>query len=265
MRNQFTPMPLGVHPAPNPTNPTDTSSSPYGTYIAHTSGQCIYTPAGSIVALRKRYPKRSLTAVNGYGCDLLQFAQAGHASCTPIGTNDDLPNGPLTIRRFVTPDRQHSDDPGAFVDEVVFAVYDYNFRGKEFLLYAENSRDGMYMQMEMFYILGAESEDVVVGEGGDKGADELVEAASRWLLALHEEVLVFDQGWWQKDKGLYKSILAAKWDDVILSADKKKALQDDVGSFFASEKAYKEFAVPWKVSLIFKFLYSDKSYINCKI
>lgn len=53
---------------------------------------------------------------------------------------------------------------------------------------------------------------------------------------------------WQKDKELYKAVAKSNWDDVILDAGKKKALIDDVDSFFNGEENYKEFAVPWKVS-----------------
>jgi hypothetical protein len=51
----------------------------------------------------------------------------------------------------------------------------------------------------------------------------------------------------QKDKELWKSIQSARWDDVIMNEDKKKALQDDVSSFFANEAVYEEYAIPWKV------------------
>jgi hypothetical protein len=50
-----------------------------------------------------------------------------------------------------------------------------------------------------------------------------------------------------KDKTLYKAIVKSSWDDVILDAQKKKDLIEDVNSFFTGEGNYAEFAVPWKV------------------
>lgn len=65
---------------------------------------------------------------------------------------------------------------------------------------------------------------------------------------LREEVLVFDQGWWQKNKELYDNIQKAEWEDVILDDEKKQSIVDDVFGFFDGEGKYKDFGVPWKVS-----------------
>jgi len=62
---------------------------------------------------------------------------------------------------------------------------------------------------------------------------------------------VFDQGMWQKDKELWKSVQKATWDDVILEEDRKTSLIKDIDGFFNGEANYKEFAVPWKRGLIF--------------
>ena len=40
----------------------------------------------------------------------------------------------------------------------------------------------------------------------------------------HEEVLVFDQGYWQKNKELYQNIQKSNWEDVILGKERKKAI-----------------------------------------
>ena len=75
----------------------------------------------------------------------------------------------------------------------------------------------------------------------------LLLVAGAWAAQLHEEIWVFNQGFWQKDHGLWKDIQKADWKDVILKDAKKKALQKDVYGFFASEAIYKELGIPWKV------------------
>ena len=66
---------------------------------------------------------------------------------------------------------------------------------------------------------------------------------------MHEEVYVFDSGWWQKDHRLWLEIQKANWDDVILEEDFKKRLQKDVFGFFDSEELYQQLGIPWKVGL----------------
>ena len=55
-------------------------------------------------------------------------------------------------------------------------------------------------------------------------------------------------GYWSKDKGLWKAVQNSKWDDVILDKDTKKALIGDVEGFYSARDAYKRFAIQWKVS-----------------
>lgn len=58
---------------------------------------------------------------------------------------------------------------------------------------------------------------------------------------------MFNQGFWNKDPGLWEEIKKADWKDVILKEDFKKKLQDDVYGFFKAEEVYKKLSIPWKV------------------
>jgi len=53
-----------------------------------------------------------------------------------------------------------------------------------------------------------------------------------------------------KDADLWKEIQKARWEDVILEADFKKAIQKDVLGFFSSKDTYKSLSLPWKRGLI---------------
>ena len=75
----------------------------------------------------------------------------------------------------------------------------------------------------------------------------LLLAAGAWADQVHEEILVYNQGFWSKDPTLWKEIQKADWKDVILKDTFKKALQKDVYGFFTSETIYKELGIPWKV------------------
>ena len=73
-------------------------------------------------------------------------------------------------------------------------------------------------------------------------------AAGAYADDLHDEIWVFNQGFWQKDHNLWLDIQDADWKDVILKDEFKKALQKDIYGFFESEAIYKELAIPWKVN-----------------
>lgn len=87
----------------------------------------------------------------------------------------------------------------------------------------------------------------ILHEGPEQPARALLLAAGAWATQLHEEVLIFNSGFWQKDHSLWLDIQKANWADVILKDKFKTAVQKDVYGFFDSENLYKSLAIPWKV------------------
>ena len=131
-----------------------------------------------------------------------------------------------------------------------FASYDYTFKGTKFLLYVVNGNAGPYSTVTYNYILTdiSKATSEVLAQGL---ADELIKAATSWGLELHNEVLIFDQGFWQPNKELWQNIQKSNWEDVILDQEKKDTIIDDVTGFFDAEDRYAEFNVPWKRGVIF--------------
>lgn len=80
-------------------------------------------------------------------------------------------------------------------------------------------------------------------------------AAGVFADALHNEIWVFNQGYWNKDAGLWNEIQKASWEDVILEEDFKEAVKKDIYGFFESEELYKEYSLPWKVLSLTPKLY----------
>jgi len=210
-----------------------------------------YTEGSVIDSIRNHHRNHHLTVNNAFQCDLLAYADArDDASYSPINNRGDG----LVERQFLTPMRRYNDENGGkFGERVVFGTFEYKFQGNEFLLYVVEGHDGMYSKTRMNYILVAPSEknkemSELEKEDAQKKTDELLAAGSRWMQELHGEVLVFDQGYWQKNKELYENIQKAEWEDVILEKEKKESIIDDVLGFFDAEDRYAEFGVPWKVS-----------------
>ena len=98
----------------------------------------------------------------------------------------------------------------------------------------------MYETSHQYLLLEGESE---------QPARSLLTKAGVWSNELHEEVYVFDSGYWQKNHSLWLEIQKANWDDVILKEEFKTGLQKDVFGFFDSEELYRQLGIPWKVCM----------------
>ena len=102
---------------------------------------------------------------------------------------------------------------------------------------------------QLFFILYPRAESKIV-DGHCQETDALLLAAGKWTSQLHDEIFVFDNGYWDKSKELWRSVSGASWEDVILSPTMKQNLISDVQGFFDNQSLYAQFAVPWKRGII---------------
>lgn len=81
-------------------------------------------------------------------------------------------------------------------------------------------------------------------------AQEFFAAVCRWNSTIREEVLVFQQGHWDKDQELFQSIQQSRLDSLILPPGLKETIHADAAGFFQSRERYRRFNIPWKRGLI---------------
>jgi hypothetical protein len=215
-------------------------------WFAHSSGKRVNTDTLIAQSLAQQYPSLQLTIAPPYnGLSLLGYASAGHARYKVIAEKPgrDGVFAPMTWTSYIPPRRRIDGDPGLLAEKLNFGKFEYHWKGHDFILYVVDGRDGTqpYGVSTNHYILSAEREH----------ADELLLAAGSWANELHGEVWVYDQGYWQKNADLFRSIMGASWDNVILDADMKKAIIDDHVSFFESRDTYARLKVPWKRGIIY--------------
>ena len=77
-------------------------------------------------------------------------------------------------------------------------------------------------------------------------AEKFYRAVCEWGAEAHGEILVFDGGYWEKSKELFKAVRAASFDDLVLPEALAEELQNDLPRFFASRETYERYGVPWK-------------------
>jgi AAA+ superfamily predicted ATPase len=82
-------------------------------------------------------------------------------------------------------------------------------------------------------------------------ADDFFAAVCKWNSQVREEVLVFEGGFWQKNRDLYASIKSATLENLVLAGTLKEDIYEDAQRFFESQPMYAEYNVPWKRGLLF--------------
>ncbi|KAI8938716.1 hypothetical protein NX059_004584 [Plenodomus lindquistii] len=231
-----------AHPAGNTDPQTDMASL---AYFDHSTAKRVNTDVVLVEALRTQYPHLDLVIAPQVGLNLLAYAAAGHAKAIPLDdTVKDPIYGPgLSWRMYAPPPRRLDTRPGAMVDMLLFGKFMYKWKDQEAILYVADGRDGSayFPAVTNYYILTNATHKV----------DDLIKEATTWAVELHNEVWVFDQGYWQKSAELYESVQKSDWSQVILDEDMKKALISDVETFFDSQKTYADLKVPWKRGIIY--------------
>lgn len=95
------------------------------------------------------------------------------------------------------------------------------------------------------FVFGTKSSERTDGEEPSDG-EKLVTEIYRWQTSLKDEMWVFQDGAWQKDKEMWKSIQACSWDDIVLERQFQQGLVRDTETFFSSKDIYQSLGITWK-------------------
>ncbi|KAI0722230.1 P-loop containing nucleoside triphosphate hydrolase protein [Cerioporus squamosus] len=182
--------------------------------------------------LRKLYPNHSIVLAYDSTVNIFGFPGAIIQPLSP----PDL----ISSVYFIPLARRLSQVPGILVDSILFGSFRVAWDKYDFLLYVVKYPFGFGQQIQHY----------IIHDGPEEPARTLLVAAGGWNAQLHDEILVFNSGYWQKDRGLWTEVQKANWADVILKEEFKSALKKDIYGFFTSEKLYKSLAIPWKRGLI---------------
>ncbi|KAG6854887.1 hypothetical protein C0991_012077 [Blastosporella zonata] len=183
-------------------------------------------------ALRELYPGQSVVVTTDYNLNILNHPDvvAIPVEKTPLITN--------TV--FIPIARGAGAIPGLLVDLIQFGAFRLAWDKYDYLLFVVQFPSGMGMATARY----------LVHDGPEDPSRRLLTAVGAWANQLHEEIWVFNEGYWQKDHDLWLDIQKGDWKDVILNDAFKKALKKDVYGFFSSEKIYKDLGIGWKRGLI---------------
>ncbi|KAI0637987.1 P-loop containing nucleoside triphosphate hydrolase protein [Trametes polyzona] len=215
------------------THPNTEGGDPfYGSWVDQASAKFPEPSQFGARELRKLYPDHSVVGVNDYNINILGFPGAVAQPISP----PDL----ITTLIFIPLARRLSHVPGVLVDSISYGAFHLAWDKYDFILYIVRYPAGF----------GSQTQHYILHKGPEEPSRALLLAAGAWADQLHQEILVFDNGFWSKSSSLWTEVQKANWEDVILKEEFKTALKKDIYGFFDSEDLYKSLAIPWKRGLI---------------
>jgi AAA+ superfamily predicted ATPase len=82
-------------------------------------------------------------------------------------------------------------------------------------------------------------------------AEDFFNAVCEWGCEVRGEILVYSDGYFDKNKELFESIKNSTFDNLVLPASLKNEIQNDFTQFFDSREVYERYGIPWKRGAIF--------------
>lgn len=82
-------------------------------------------------------------------------------------------------------------------------------------------------------------------------AQSFFDAVCQYSCEVRGEILVYQDGCFEKDKELFESIKGATFENLILDKNLKEEIRKDFAQFFDSRSVYDRYQIPWKRGAIF--------------
>ncbi|KAF1926283.1 proteasome-activating nucleotidase [Didymella exigua CBS 183.55] len=207
------------------------STSIFDNFKSHCDAKRVDTKNTVLTLLRNAYEDYLVTEVNAKKIVLFDYASTDKALLA-LDSNDEQFNATRDWSA-VGEGIEKKMHPGTLTDDFRFARFQYIWEGKEFLVYYVVWQDTFSQPKKLFFILHPRSESRIIN-GHCQETDALLLAAGEWTSQLHEEIFVFDNGYWDKSKELWRSVSGASWTD----------------GFFDNQELYARFSAPWKRGII---------------
>lgn len=84
-----------------------------------------------------------------------------------------------------------------------------------------------------------------------KLAEDFLNAVCEWSSDVRGEILVYQDGYFNKDKELFDAIKSATFDNLILRDSLKREIENDFAQFFDARETYERYGIPWRRGAIF--------------
>ncbi|EJU03011.1 P-loop containing nucleoside triphosphate hydrolase protein [Dacryopinax primogenitus] len=215
----------------SPANNAAGNDPMYPAFVFNSSERRSGTEIWAYEELRRIYPRH--TIVPSAHINILGYP---HAMFRPLN-----PDQMITNTFFVPLARRASDTPGIVMEQVTYGTFMVAWDKYEFILHILTFTIPMFGYVTYNYLLH---------DGPPEPCRRLILEAGLFQQALHNEIYVYNQGYWHKDVELWYEIQKADWNDIIMKPEYKDEVKKDVYGFFDSEQIYKELGIAWKRGMI---------------
>ncbi|HKS09940.1 MAG TPA: AAA family ATPase [Pyrinomonadaceae bacterium] len=82
-------------------------------------------------------------------------------------------------------------------------------------------------------------------------AESFLDAVCEWSCDVRGEILVYQDGYFEKDKELFDAIKSATFENLILRDSLKQEIQNDFKQFLDSRETYERYGIPWRRGALF--------------
>jgi len=203
----------------------------YGPFVSNASERRAATEIWSFEEIRRIYPNQSI--VPSQNATILGYP---NALFRPIDPDHLILNA-----IFIPLARRASQTPGLIMEQVTYGTFSVAWDKYDFTL--------IILKFPLTALMYA-TYSYLVHDGPPEPAHRLLLEAGLWSQELHNEIWVFNQGFWRKDAELWYEIQKANWEDIIMKPEYKEEVKKDVYGFFDSEAIYKELGIAWKRGMI---------------
>ncbi|KAF3932998.1 Spastin [Dactylellina cionopaga] len=227
------------HPSHKPKHPGTVISS----IISHADGKYDDVNTQIIASIRQAHPGSRLIPLELANLDLFGFCFTGHAQLRILSS---VSEGTGISHFFFAPPakRTGSGSPNGGLGQIPqYEVGEINYKGVKWTLYFASWVKGFELIKRGYFVHDTLS--------GDAAIEQFVLECGMWTSTPKEQIWVFDQGFWQLDSALYRSVMKANWADIILPEDLKQNVLNDILGFYAAEETYKGLKMPWKRGVVF--------------
>jgi hypothetical protein len=186
-----------------------------------------YVPYFVSAKLAQMYPDATILETESWAFDLAEYADAGHCMLWP--------REPVHCQQQTR--WQGAEEPFEIEIENGWWSVLWPNGGKEHYI------DVLYLTWND---AGCETTRRWIIADNEAVTAAFLRAVSGWCDETHGEILVYEDGHWEKDDKLFASIRSATFKNLILPFELKRELREDFHRFFAARELYREYGIPWK-------------------
>jgi hypothetical protein len=181
--------------------------------------------------LHDAFPGRALIEGSHWRFDLDRFSEAGQCAVTPR---------PSLHAQILTEWDEEDGELGKVSASTRQAWFAVSWEGQNLDVLVLHWADGRCLKQHVFILAGTAAV-----------ATRFLQAVCAWNAIVREEVMVFDGDEWRKDEKLYRAIKGAQFDSLVLAGTQREEIRTDAHRFFAAERLYRRYGVPWKRGILF--------------